>query len=246
MFFVLDTNMLTRRIKIAVVSQCVTKGLKHCSSVVFCDSLSSKYALFAPWVIARTRHFSQCAIQQHYCLTSQYRNARQSQSWRSMCQDSIQVVDDRSKVATERNEALHEQVHESVFTADIIDVEQEIKARLNPDKSVAIKNAGAPVDLPRPRPAKKPYTWPLSRGHLADDMSKHRDILVELAEKEGYTPATFKKAIELNKQMVGPRGKGVLEFVEKSLGNMKRCGVVRDMNVYKQLLGIFPKSEHIH
>ena len=164
---------------------------------------------------------------------------------RLMCA-SVKVIDDEQKTITPRNETLHEQVHEHVLNSPPASVEKQIADRLNPDVSLSVREQlmDAPQQ-PQQLPEKKPYSWPLTHGHISHKMSKHRDILLELAEKEGYTPETFKKAIELHKQIVGPRGSGNVEFVEKTLGQMKRFGVVRDFDAYKQLLGIFPKSEFV-
>ena len=99
-----------------------------------------------------------------------------------------------------------------------------------------------------------PTVTVISRSHFLDARDKdheeksksliisHQQLFEELAAKE-KNKRTFVKALSIYLKRHGVHRRGHVEFIYASLDKMKEFGVERDIDVYKQIIGLFPKGK---
>jgi len=94
----------------------------------------------------------------------------------------------------------------------------------------------------------------VSRNHFLDARDKdheeksktlvisHQQLFDELAAKE-KSKRTFVKALSIYLKRHGVQRRGHVEFIYASLNQMKEFGVEKDIDVYKEIIGLFPKGK---
>ena len=99
-----------------------------------------------------------------------------------------------------------------------------------------------------------PSVTVITRSHFLDARDKdheekskslivtHQQLFDELAAKE-KSKRTFVKALSIYLKCHGVQRRGHVEFIYASLDKMKQFGVEKDIDVYKQIIGLFPKGK---